>query len=535
MRLFKASYKDRKGRARKSSKYYVEFKDHLDVIRRLPAFTDEDSSAEFGRKLEKLAALRANHLTPDKALGAWIETLSRATLNRLARIGLLERERVASSKRLMEHVEDWRAALTAKRNTAQHVKLVTARAKAVIEGCGFQYHSDVAPARVLGFLAEKRDDGLSIQSSNFHLQAFKQFYRWLVTEQRVSESPVGHLRGGNVKTDKRHERRALSLAEIRALLTATRQGEDFRGTTGSDRVMVYRVALETGLRWSELASLKARSFDLDAEPPTVSLDAADSKHRDDDLLPLRKSTAAALRDYLAGCLPNAPALRMPGSKVGAMMLRRDLKAAGIPYRDDAGRVVDFHALRHSFITNVANSGVHPSVARRLARHSDIRLTMNCYTHTSLERQVDAVEALPEIAAPAEAGEARATGTDDKSVLPECLAFRAAQGGTSRHESAQPKREVPKMTENTKALKSTGIHNGSKAKELEAAAGFEPANDGFANRCLRPLGYAASRRRTVSPRYPSAVKLSSVAQPRTPDARAPSPRIDHFPLPMSLGI
>ena len=27
--------------------------------------------------------------------------------------------------------------------------------------------------------------------------------------------------------------------------------------------------------------------------------------------------------------------------------------------------------------------------------------------------------------------------------------------------------------------------------MEAAAGFEPANDGFANRCLRPLGYAAS--------------------------------------------
>ncbi len=29
------------------------------------------------------------------------------------------------------------------------------------------------------------------------------------------------------------------------------------------------------------------------------------------------------------------------------------------------------------------------------------------------------------------------------------------------------------------------------KKKQAAAGFEPANNGFANRRLRPLGYAAS--------------------------------------------
>lgn len=28
------------------------------------------------------------------------------------------------------------------------------------------------------------------------------------------------------------------------------------------------------------------------------------------------------------------------------------------------------------------------------------------------------------------------------------------------------------------------------KEVEAATGFEPVYDGFANRCLGPLGYAA---------------------------------------------
>ena len=35
------------------------------------------------------------------------------------------------------------------------------------------------------------------------------------------------------------------------------------------------------------------------------------------------------------------------------------------------------------------------------------------------------------------------------------------------------------------------------KKKQAAAGFEPANNGFANRRLRPLGYAARLKLAVS--------------------------------------
>ena len=44
-------------------------------------------------------------------------------------------------------------------------------------------------------------------------------------------------------------------------------------------------------------------------------------------------------------------------------MRRDLEAAGIAYRDVSGRVVDFHAFRHTFVTRLAQSGVGPAVAR----------------------------------------------------------------------------------------------------------------------------------------------------------------------------
>jgi len=45
----------------------------------------------------------------------------------------------------------------------------------------------------------------------------------------------------------------------------------------------------------------------------------------------------------------------------AEMLRNDLKDAQIPYEDERGRIFDFHALRHQFISNLASAGVHPKV------------------------------------------------------------------------------------------------------------------------------------------------------------------------------
>jgi hypothetical protein len=78
------------------------------------------------------------------------------------------------------------------------------------------------------------------------------------------------------------------------------------------------------------------------------------------------------------------------------MIRIDLTAADVEYEDDRGRVVDFHALRHTFISNLARAGVHPRNAQALARHSTIDLTMNVYTHVDLADLASDVESLPAI-------------------------------------------------------------------------------------------------------------------------------------------
>lgn len=76
------------------------------------------------------------------------------------------------------------------------------------------------------------------------------------------------------------------------------------------------------------------------------------------------------------------------------MLRQDLDAAGVDWRqNERGEIIDFHALRHTFGTLLAASGVHPKTAQDLMRHSSIDLTMNFYTHTVLGDRAKATEKL----------------------------------------------------------------------------------------------------------------------------------------------
>lgn len=205
------------------------------------------------------------------------------------------------------------------RRFGQH--LGSAQSLRVIEGCHFATWADFSASRVVEYLHGLRADrtdahghvkrGISAQTFNFYVQAVKQFCRWMVKDRRAIESPVAHLNGLNAKTDRRHDRRALTVEQLRRLLDSTRQGPELKGMTGQDRAMLYRLAVETGLRAGELRSLTCSSFDLDGHPPTVTVAAAYSKRRREDTLPLRTELANNLRNFLAHMSPAAPVFKMP--------------------------------------------------------------------------------------------------------------------------------------------------------------------------------------------------------------------------------
>jgi hypothetical protein len=153
-RVFKTTYKDRKGRRKEAAAWYVEFRDQLDIVRRLPAFTSKAASEEMGRNLVKLVAYhKASGGQTDPALTRFLTGLPAKLREKLVSIGLLAADRVATAKPLSEHLDDFALALTAKGNSPFHVETVTGRARRVlVDGCGYRFYGDISASRVMQHL-----------------------------------------------------------------------------------------------------------------------------------------------------------------------------------------------------------------------------------------------------------------------------------------------------------------------------------------------------------------------------------------------
>jgi integrase len=289
----------------------------------------------------------------------------------------------------------------------------------------------------MGFLAELRNKGKSTTTANYYLTAVKGFTRWLWKDRRTGTDPLAGLsRLANAAADIRHARRDLTPDELHWLLETT-HGNDraFRGLSGRDRFTLYATAAGTGFRVSELASLTPSSFDLDAAPPVVCVEAAYSKNRKEAIQPIATDLARVLRDYLNGKPADSSVWPGTWTEKAAKMLRSDLQAGRsawletfqpkaqreqmaqsdfLIYRDGSDRVIDFHAFRHTYISRLIQSGASPKTAQTLARHSTVTLTLGRYAHAGLFDLTAAVEALPSIIPmdrPRQGFALAATGTD----------------------------------------------------------------------------------------------------------------------------
>ncbi len=377
-----------------SETYRIEYRDADGKTKRKKGYTDLKATEQLAAELER----DAEHV----------------------RSGYKPKEHEHLARALKWHLEDYRASLVDKGTSEQQARQVHNRVKRLLGACRFTLWSDIDATKVQRQLADWREGpkgkrGMSAQTSNWYLQAIKGFCAWLDRERRAPENPVAHLGGVNVRTDRRHDRRAVTEDECRALLAAAVAGPEHFGMPGPDRALLYRTALESGLRAGELRTLTCGNCLLDDDPPRLIVKAAYSKHRQDDEQPIPAGLAAALRAHIAGRTPASAVFdTLPSKDKIVRMLRKDLTAAGIPYEDGAGRFADFHALRHTYISNLARAGVHPKVAMDLARHGNINLTMARYSHTVVADRAAVLSDLPDLTEQSEQRQtARATGTYGK--------------------------------------------------------------------------------------------------------------------------
>lgn len=448
-------------------------------------------------------------LATDKAAAqAMLTELIRKAERRAA--GVTDRFDEHRKRPVEEHLNDFEKHLRAKGVSDEQVKLVGYRARRIFENCKAALIGDLSASRVQTYLADLRTDGASMQTSNHYLRAVKQFTRWLVRDRRAGDDPLAFIAMLNVAIDRRHDRRPISEEELKAIVNTANAGPVVLKMKGPDRAMLYMVAAYTRLRASELSSLTPASFDLDGHPPTVTVQAGYSKHRRRDVLPLHDSLVTLLRSWLAAKCASKPV--WPGNwarnKAAGKMLQCDLERAGIQYRDEGGLYRDFHALRHTFITNMVKSGVSPKTAQTLARHSTIDLTMNVYTSLTVLEQASALASLPPVpsfSGPESATRAfKATGTDGPKKVPpvvpsgaengaELLAprmLRIASDCTNTSEEGPPQTRI----ENAKSSGKTGA---SRTRPHRSASDCRAERQGFSDRRL-------------TAEFPSAISLRTIA-------------------------
>lgn len=397
MYVFRPKYKDKKtGQTKFCQKYRIEFIDKRvppPVRRRLTAFTSKRESERAAEKIEWLL----DGLDPrDPDVQRWVGLIPHAMKMVLNEFGLIDLKQ-AESKKLSAHIEDFKKHLLGEGGSEAYARLKAGRVQEAFRACHFETWSDISASKLLEYLAiqRKKRKGMSAQTSNYYLQAARQFARWMLMDGRTKETPIVHLRGVPVlRADKKIVRRPLEVDEIRRLLKSTRAAETRFGMSGRERCMLYRLAIETGLRANELRSLVVSCFDFD--DCTVAVEDTYTKNRQDCIIDLRPQTAAAMKQLLQGKEKGERVFNLPAKWKMVKMLRADLAEAVIDDFDDAGRRVDFHSLRHTTGSLLAASGVEPKVAQEIMRHSDIKLTMNIYTHVLRGKTGEALAKLPDL-------------------------------------------------------------------------------------------------------------------------------------------
>jgi integrase len=187
------------------------------------------------------------------------------------------------------------------------------------------------------------------------------------------------------------------------------------GMPGAERVSLYRLAIETGLRANELRSLTRSSLVLDAEQPYIVAKMGSTKNRERAQQYIQVDLAESLRQHAACKTPSASLFALPPKWEMADMLREDLAAARKAWLDDArrepdelirreqsdflvgmnhaGEVLDFHSLRHTCGAWLVLAGVPLNVVQKVMRHSTITLTIDTYGHMLPGAEADAVSGL----------------------------------------------------------------------------------------------------------------------------------------------
>jgi len=236
--------------------------------------------------------------------------------------------------------------------------------------------TDVSPAHIRGFIASLMENGLQARSVNRKLSSLKSFYRYLLKNQLIKNSPASKIQG-----PKSSKKLAVFIDES--------QVEDIyshytfkEGFDGQRDKLIIDIFYQTGIRRAELLSLKDGDVDLYNMQIRVL-----GKRNKERIIPFSLDLKRNLESYLnvkKDSNLNCPYLLITGANKQISVSHVSKVVKEVLGSVTTNKKKSPHVLRHTFATHLLNNGADINAVKELLGHSSLAATQ-IYTHNTIDK------------------------------------------------------------------------------------------------------------------------------------------------------
>ena len=232
--------------------------------------------------------------------------------------------------------------------------------------------SDVSFQIVRSWIASLLEKGISPRSVNRKISTLKTYFKFMIREGLLSESPM-------IKVVSPKSKKRLPLFIEESQIESLLNGIKFdKGFVGERDKLIIELFYVTGVRVSELISIKI--LDINFENNYIKVLGKRNKER---LIPFSLQFSESLSVFIEKYkLQDYLFTNLEGKKVYSKLVYRVVKKyiAKISSINKKSP----HVLRHTFATHMLNNGADINAIKELLGHANLSATQ-VYTHNTIEK------------------------------------------------------------------------------------------------------------------------------------------------------
>ncbi len=236
----------------------------------------------------------------------------------------------------------------------------------------------ILPETVIEYLVRIKDEGLSANSTNRALAALRGFYKYLLQEKMIEQTPLA-----NIELAKVWMRLPDTISKEEMTLILAQPGMDTAQAVRNSAMLELLYA--TGIRVSELIGLRMNSINWQ-----VGFLVVMGKGGKERIVPIGKTAYDCVKYYVEQARPQLMQGKSSDilflNRFGGKFTRQGFWKIVVDYARKSGlhKKVHPHTFRHSFASHLLEGGADLRTVQVMLGHADISTTQ-IYTHITRER------------------------------------------------------------------------------------------------------------------------------------------------------